>query len=112
MAVPRYFVTITLVLFDCMASINAQVSKWNEILGAAGTIDNNPKNFNILAALVDVGLTKGAFELRNSTVFTFTDEAFVNFINWYSSFKCRNERLAFQAIKREAENSTGISEPH
>ncbi len=108
MAVPRYFVTIALVLFACTTPINAQVSKWNDILPPPGTFDNNPKNFNILAALVDYsGLTKGDFELRYSTVFAPTDDAFINFMNKYSSFKGRNESLAFQAIKREAQNISG-----
>ncbi len=95
-----------------MTPIDAKVLEWNEALVPAGTFDKNPNNFNILAALVDyAGLTKGALELHYSTIFAPTDEAFISLLNKYFSFKGRNESLAFQAIKREVENSSGLKGP-
>ncbi len=104
----RYLVTIVLVLFACTTSIDAQALKWTDVLAPAGKFDNDPKNFNILTTLVDyAGLRKAALGLRSSTVFVPADEAFINILNKFTSFKGRNESLAFEAIKREAESVTG-----
>ncbi len=78
--------------------------KWADLLPKPNTYDDDLKNFNLLANLIDyAGLTKTVLSLRYSTVFAPNDLAFVRLAHVFTSYKGRDERKAYEALIRFAE---------